>query len=1222
MLKPPNWAFTLQRGIGGLITHQQQSLGGPAAPPGGGGGPGGASRTGVLTAGAGSDGKLGQGAISDSPAFAAVSSLAGKQLGRVCCGSYNTVFITERDELFLCGLLLSPKDGSSLAGKHPAKATPPALPPRPRPRPGVKPARPPPQAPASAEAAQQARAQALARQQALVKQQAAAQAQQPAKPQQPSETFSCVPIVYPLPKLGARIRQVALGNYHALLLTDAGKVYAWGSSKFGQLGLGSNLPAAAPEIVTGLSCVCAISCGTTFSAAVTEWGELYTWGDNTMFQLGLGDTEPRQNPTRVNHLKAYTISTVACGSTHTVCLSNASVVFHWGQCSAEGAVQALPNELDLGELVAPPVAVTRVSSGCWHSDFVLNTGSVVEWKLGEAPRKIVGLLQNHSVRAVTAGNFHTLCLTDTGRVFSWGRNNCKQLGRPNVEGSDPLPGEVPGQGGDDGGAVQIAAGEFHSAVLLDNNKRYAIARKLVAQVRDYFRMLVVITRGYMVPLFDRVLGASAAGSEGRSPQPERGTIASLQEQAKKTGRTLSWYLSSRPRTATVTEKEAPLTASRSLKSLWIWSTVDSKASVPVDEFFTEDELRSIFAGMDELVANTAKLLESLDGRIAEWTPSQTMADVFLTDEFLRSFRQYINYADSYTEGQMLLYNAKKRSTLITDTLRDLEGAARVVVMPCPVEIDLKTLLIAPVQFVARLALSLQELAEATDSRHADFALLVMLREKMSLLLDRVNENFQFLNVLDVLHCTADEFGNPQIMGGTVESLVDKLTHHSTSDPMFRDVFLLTFRSFITTHKLLDLIIARYTNSQSSPWAQRQIVFHVLSEWVTSYYKNDFAEDDTLLDDLCNFLERDCASDGEAQNYCTHIMELAEQQSELLQNPEPSPLDPELARSATPHYFTDATPEAAAECLAALDHEYMRRVTLFEFFGKPWEKPDAATRCPALFEFINRFNRMTTWVAAEVSRAGTHGRLTRASVAAYLIAVAERSLAIGNLNAFVAIVYGLSSALEKIRKDFAKDTLAKLDEFERVCSPTRNYKSLRGIQASLRPPCVPFMAIALKDLTFIEDGNPDLLTAAPTQKPSPHPQPQQAPHRANPSGLPSRGGDGAGAGQRPAAAVINFYKRRKFASVVLQLKQYQQVSYTFAERPDPSLWAYLLLLDTAQAAAEPAAKDKEKEKEKEREKRPHSSYMPEMPSGSPPPPGLGRSITPTLGTRPQSQFVKK
>lgn len=42
------------------------------------------------------------------------------------------------------------------------------------------------------------------------------------------------------------------------------------------------------------------------------------------------------------------------------------------------------------------------------------------------------------------------------------------------------------------------------------------------------------------------------------------------------------------------------------------------------------------------------------------------------------------------------------------------------------------------------------------------------------------------------------------------------------------------------------------------------------------------------------------------------------------------------------------------------------------------------------------------------------------------------------------------------------------------SSTGNYKNYRSLLTKAKPPCTPYIGLFLKDLVFIEDGNPDTL----------------------------------------------------------------------------------------------------------------------------------------------------
>lgn len=70
-----------------------------------------------------------------------------------------------------------------------------------------------------------------------------------------------------------------------------------------------------------------------------------------------------------------------------------------------------------------------------------------------------------------AGGMHSLCLTRAGEVWTFGCNDEGALGRPteDEEGSEAIPRkiELPGK------VVKISAGDSHSACLLENGKVFA-----------------------------------------------------------------------------------------------------------------------------------------------------------------------------------------------------------------------------------------------------------------------------------------------------------------------------------------------------------------------------------------------------------------------------------------------------------------------------------------------------------------------------------------------------------------------------------------------------------------------------------------------------------------------------------------------------------------------------------------------------------------------------
>ncbi|KAJ3029815.1 hypothetical protein HK097_005720, partial [Rhizophlyctis rosea] len=121
------------------------------------------------------------------------------------------------------------------------------------------------------------------------------------------------------------VREIAAGDHHSLLLSSAGKVYSFGRTDSGQLGLPNNSLPDSIKLATPIPSlssfnVTQISAGSAFSFAVTdeEKDNLFGWGFNECGQL-TGEEDVVEEPRRfaLNGRKVYM---VAGGGQHTVLL--------------------------------------------------------------------------------------------------------------------------------------------------------------------------------------------------------------------------------------------------------------------------------------------------------------------------------------------------------------------------------------------------------------------------------------------------------------------------------------------------------------------------------------------------------------------------------------------------------------------------------------------------------------------------------------------------------------------------------------------------------------------------------------------------------------------------------------------------------------------------------------------------------------------------------------
>ncbi|XP_071362182.1 probable E3 ubiquitin-protein ligase HERC3 isoform X2 [Trachinotus anak] len=206
-----------------------------------------------------------------------------------------------------------------------------------------------------------------------------------------------------------KVSQVACGGQHSVALTKDGQVYSWGQDSRGQLGLEKRKPGAnSPQHLRSLSAipVVQIAAGGEQSFALSVSGGVIGWGRNDRGQLGLGDTKDRPTPTPVHYLNMKKTIHISCGTDHTAILTKDGGVFTFGSGQ-------------YGQL--------------GHNSFC-----------DELRPRLVAELWGAKVVKIACGRHHTLVLTDSRGVFSFGSGEQGQLGRgEKSHPSVPLPVHLP-----------------------------------------------------------------------------------------------------------------------------------------------------------------------------------------------------------------------------------------------------------------------------------------------------------------------------------------------------------------------------------------------------------------------------------------------------------------------------------------------------------------------------------------------------------------------------------------------------------------------------------------------------------------------------------------------------------------------------------------------------------------------------------------------------------
>lgn len=254
------------------------------------------------------------------------------------------------------------------------------------------------------------------------------------------------------------IKDISVGNYHVLALSETGKVYAWGYGEKGQLGTGSGYSNEEPVVVKDiyrkqLQDIVKVEAGENVSFAITSKGKVYAWGNGYSSRAQLLDLPENAVDITSKYVltgdgKVYYISTkeqlsivgkivdLDEGTNHTVMLTNDGRAYAigdntYGQLSNGNNV---PSETS-------PVAVRKDSENIF-------TG----------------------IKEIKAGDKTTVIVTTDGKVYACGMNDNNELG---IENKEILDVNTPQENKNIENVISANIGVNHVVAIKENGEVYA-----------------------------------------------------------------------------------------------------------------------------------------------------------------------------------------------------------------------------------------------------------------------------------------------------------------------------------------------------------------------------------------------------------------------------------------------------------------------------------------------------------------------------------------------------------------------------------------------------------------------------------------------------------------------------------------------------------------------------------------------------------------------------
>ncbi|EJD54484.1 ras GEF [Auricularia subglabra TFB-10046 SS5] len=388
----------------------------------------------------------------------------------------------------------------------------------------------------------------------------------------------------------------------------------------------------------------------------------------------------------------------------------------------------------------------------------------------------------------------------------------------------------------------------------------------------------------------------------------------------------------------------------------------------------------------------------------------------------------------------------------------------------------------------------------------------------------------------------DTDGN--VKAGTIVALQESLISEPLvegQDKGFRDVFLKTFKSFTTAEDVFSSLEQHFNivapdgldESQMQRWLEERAkpvqlrVLEVLRCWLEEHHM--LQEDAEIASRMQEFLAQIRSPPAAALSARQILLSMERLISSPGETVPIAPAFPSVSRRR-------ARPQQPVNDIFKIDALVLaQQLTIHESLLYSRIRPQECVRylkdqkgpgTTHLRAFCGTNDKIAALVKSTVLDIDNLHK--RADALEYWIKVASKCHSMNNISSMSAIVAALTSAdlsrLSRTWNEVSSSVTKTFQHMQKFNDPTANYSVCRQFIQEATGPCVPFIAMYLRDLLHLNERLPDNLVAF------------LSPLSATRSSPATTDGP----------AFINFWKRRQLAQTINAMLKHQGVAYAFGE----------------------------------------------------------------------------